>query len=133
MPIVTFFRILLLVFGATVLLFQGISWINPAFALCQDIFWIGQTFFISLFLFSYFVGKKLVHHPNINFYSQFNLFYIFTKMMFCISIVVVYVSLKKPITHHYLLVLLLLYTVYTVVNIYVLNKIGREREGLKKY
>jgi hypothetical protein len=77
---------------------------------------------------SFYIGKKLTHHPNKNAFSQFILMFILNKMMFSAAIIVVYVMKTKPIARlDSVLPFLCLYLIYTVFNVYFLTKIGKEK------
>ncbi len=127
MTIARFYQLLLIVFGVSLLLFQGAMSIFPNMSSYQNLFWIGQTFFVVLSLVSFYIGKKLTQHPNKNAFSQFILMFILNKMLFSIAIIVIYVVKVKPFSKiEAVLPFLCLYLLYTAFNVYFLSKIGKE-------
>ncbi len=127
MTIARFYQLLLIVFGVSLLLFQGAMRIFPNMSSYQNFFLIGQIFFVVLSIVSFYIGKKLTHHANKNVFSQFILMFILNKILFSIAIIVVYVIKTKPLSKvEAILPFLSLYLLYTAFNVYFLSKIGKE-------
>jgi hypothetical protein len=124
---ITFFRLLLLVFGGTTLIFQGLTFVFPLAAPYQNFFWLTQLFFITLSIAAFFIGKNLAMQKNLNLFSQLIMLFILTKMLFSITIVIGYYQIARPSSTFFLLPFSLLYLTYTVFGTYFLTKIGKQK------
>jgi hypothetical protein len=98
----------------------------PELSVYQDLFWISQVFFIALTIVSFFGGKHFVRKTNKNAFFQFMMMLIFVRLFFSATLVIGYFQITKPDTKLFLLPFFFSYLSYTVFEVYILSKIGRE-------
>ena len=128
---ITFFRLLLIVFGLLMLAYQGLTLLSPELAKFQDLHFQSQILYVFLAVTSFFISKNLVNHPNINLYSQWILLFILNKMLFSITLFLFYNKFKAPTSNSFVVPLFINYIAYTAFCVYFMSKIGREKIAKK--
>jgi hypothetical protein len=120
-----FLQLAIISIGLCVCQFLLINYL-PALSVYQDLFWISQVFFIALTIISFFGGKHFVQKTNKNAFFQFMMLLIFVRLFSSATLVIGYFQITKPDTKLFLLPFFLSYLSYTVFEVYILSKIGRE-------
>ncbi len=92
----------------------------------QNLFWVSQFVFLALTIFSFWGGKYFVKKANKNWFSQFIIILIFTRLLLSIALVIGYFNIYQPNSKLFLLPFFLVYISYTVFEVYCLARVGRE-------
>ena len=124
---ITFFRLLLIVFGMLMLSYQGLTLLFPELGNFQDLHFQSQILYVFLAVASFFISKNLVRQSNINLYSQWILLFILTKMLISITLFLVYNKFKVPSSNLFVVPFFINYIAYTTFCVYFMSKIGREK------
>lgn len=87
--------------------------------------WISWGFFILFSIGLFYASAKSAKSENKNLFGQIFLLSIFFKMLFCASMLIVYMLVTKPQTAHFALPFLFVYLVYTIYEVYFVTKLAK--------
>ena len=87
--------------------------------------WISWGFFILFSVGLFYASSKSANSENKHLFGQVFLLSIFFKMLFCATILIVYMLLTKPETGHFALPFLLVYLVFTIYEVYFVTKLAK--------
>lgn len=116
-------------FIITILIAGGVSLLMlmwPPLSPFTDFTVIGLLFFSGLAYATYTFGKFLANHPNKLLFSYFTMFIILFKLVAAIGIVWGYKSMVDPPNKNYILIFIIHYLLYTILEVKVLMKLSKE-------
>lgn len=116
--------LIVLVAGAIVSLLIWNTFLPESSALSQFTFWcIGVFTFINIL--AYYAGKRAVYSKSKYRFVQLIMILILFKMMICVALVVAHVKINHPDSKLFVLPFLTIYLIFTLFEIYVLEKLAR--------
>lgn len=125
-----FYTLLLFVIVLTTCVMYGLQYFIPELTMYIVLFWMSHLFFILLSIILFYLGSILAKSANKYHFSQFSLLVVLTKMLSCILIVVGYHTKAQPTNHLFLVPLVLVYVLYTILETYVMAKIGNTKQSI---
>ncbi len=116
-------------FIITILIAGGISALMvlwPPLSDFTDFAVIGMLFFSGLSYATFSIGKFLANQPNKMLFSYFTMFIILFKLIAAIGIVWGYKSMIDPPNKNYILIFIVHYLIFTILEVKVLMKLSKE-------
>ena len=91
----------------------------------QIFIWINWAFFLLFTIGVYFLAEKAANDPNLNTFSRVIMGVIFVKMILILIVVLIYKKTMNPEGAWFLLPFFIIYLVFTIFEVYFMNKLGR--------
>lgn len=91
----------------------------------QSFSWMSWSFFVLFSVGLFIACSKAAQSTNKNLFGQIFLLSIVFKMMICGLLVIAYVLFVKPTSIHFILPFLLIYTAFTVYEVYFVTKLAK--------
>gem|GEM_PF-3279114 len=81
--------------------------------------------FGMIVIFAYFLGKKAANSKTKFVFVRMTILFIFVKMCVGVALVVYHVRIEQPNNKLFIIPFLIIYLLFTIFEIYVLEKLGR--------
>ena len=125
-----FYQVLLYFLLGSTLIFYCLH-LLPSFSRYCDISLVGGLIFTLFTIGIFYLGNYTASSPNKGLFSAVHLSTIFFKMIFAVLILFLYVQIKSPPTKLFVVPFMLLYLLFTALEVYILTKIGRTETKTK--
>ncbi|MBX2814771.1 MAG: hypothetical protein KTR24_02195 [Saprospiraceae bacterium] len=96
----------------------------PGLSRHQGLSWGSLAFFTLLTIAIYLIGSRAAHSSNPNSLTQLILAAVMIKLVSCAAIIIAYQELAKPNGNLFVIPFLVLYVVYTVYEVVLLNRLN---------
>jgi hypothetical protein len=103
----------------------GLGWIFPFFFTHAQVAYWMLAMLCGLSFPMFFLGKVAAKSPRKNMFSQLMLFFIFTKMMCSVALIVVYQQKYKPQDKYFIIPFIFIYFAFTAYETYFMLKISK--------
>lgn len=115
--------------GGTILIATGclllLDWALPESDAISQFTMICMGVFVAINVLAFFLGTGAAKSDNKYRFIHLMMILILAKMMICVALVLIYVRMGQPATKLFVIPFLTIYVVFTVFEIYVLQKVAR--------
>lgn len=125
MSIGTFWKGLAGIILLTAAVLWGLDLLVPASDALGVLSLISTTIFIAILIGAYYFGQMAIRSASKSRFIQLVMMIIVIKMLVCVLIIAVYVQLVVPDTKLFVIPFLLIYLIFTIFEVIVLERIAR--------
>ena len=115
------------IFSACIALLIPIQSVIPPLAEFQTMAWMTWLLFVLLTVGLFFLGKMALSSPNRSAFDGLLLSLNFIKIASSLIFILAYLKFFEPATNWFLIPFFLIYALYTIFEIDMLTKMGREQ------
>ena len=122
-----FWTSLVLLVAGTLIALLLLDMVTPAMEATSVFILSTVPVFTGIVAFAFILGERTARSQNKNTFVHFVMMLILLKMFLCVMMVVYHVKVNEPETKMFVIPFLLIYLIFTIFEVFVLEKLSRTK------